>query len=57
MNDQISEVELAKMWNKMKDKDPQWELRVEFGAMLLKQYETMTPQELQRYNELLALLK
>ena len=45
-----------KLLNKFKE-DPLFELKQEFGMMLMKHTDSFTSQELQRYNELKELLK
>jgi hypothetical protein len=42
--------------NKFKQ-DPQYELKQEFGQMLMKHIDNLSPAELVRYNELKEILK
>ncbi len=57
---QPSEEELKNYYDKLLEKfkkDPQYELKQEFGRMLMKHIDDFTTEELTRYNELKELLK
>lgn len=45
-----------KLLNKFKQ-DPQYELKLEFGKMLMKHIDDLTPTERKRYDELKEILK
>jgi hypothetical protein len=51
-----TEQELDAYLNRLKEKDPNFDLNVEFGMMLLKHINRFTPNELKRCNELKLLL-
>ncbi len=46
----------ATLINKFKQ-DPNWELELEFGRMLMRHIDSYTPEERKRYDELMILLK
>lgn len=52
-----TEKALKGLLDRLKAKDPQWDLRQEFGNMLMMQYEDFSPAELERYNHLKSILK
>lgn len=60
-NEQISEEKMdeyfKQMLNKLKAKDPQFEDRIEFGKLLMKHINDLTPEERKRYDELNESLK
>jgi len=45
-----------KLMSKLKQATPDWELRQEFGQMLMRHIDSFTPQERARYDELKRLL-
>ena len=47
---------LEKLLNKFKQ-DPQYELKQEFGKLLMKHINSLTPEERKRYDELKKILK
>jgi hypothetical protein len=52
--------QIEEYYQKLIDKfkqDPKWELRQEFGGMLMRHIDSFTPQERNRYEELKQLLK
>lgn len=52
-----SEEQMQKVLDKLKARDPLFNERIEFGKMLMLQYETMDEGQLKRYNELQEILK
>ncbi len=43
--------------DRLKSKDPQFELKIEFGKLLMKHIDDLTPDERKRYDELKLILK
>lgn len=60
MNPEPTEVQMEAYYERLLNKfkqDPQYELKLEFGKMLMKHIDELTPAERKRYDELKEILK
>lgn len=57
--DELADIEehLNKMLERLKAKDPVFDLRIEFGTMLMRHIDDLSPIERKRYDELKEILK